>query len=320
MKFCAALLIATAASAAAFTPSTKPSAASSNTKLDVITNSDMFDINTGRMPGMMGSGQRTLGGNGYRQGGSGFFPRQGGGSYGSYSSDSYGGYDKIEGNSRRTFDTAWSDSTMVELETDGRPLDAKVEIWEGPNNTPAKMKLWSEDGAERPWGPVGFANFAGMSRTGTGSSMTVDNEGSTEFPIYANVNIGGGGGMGGMRSTYMGTSRRQTMRIDGNGAQQSFNIGPGPCIIEIWSEGFPYYANVEVWDGPNNVKQSAEVYADSGFDRPWSAVIESPGGEGGTIQIKNPGPVEYPLRVSVEPLGGMGGYGGGYGGRGGGYY
>lgn len=223
-----------------------------------------------------------------------------------YPHSSYrGGYgmneDKIEGGSRRTFDTTFSPNAQVELETDGRPLDANVEVWEGPNNTPAKMKLWSEDGRERPWGPVGFANYRGAS---SGSSMTVDNKAGTEFPLYASVMEGAPSRRGG-----------RVMRIDGNGAQKSFSIPGGACVVEIWSEGFPYFADIEVWDGPNNIKQSAEIYADDGMNRPWSGVIEAYGDrQGATIQIKNPGPLEYPILVSVEPLGGYGrGYE--YGGR-----
>ena len=71
-------------------------------------------------------------------------------------------------------------------------------------------------------------------------------------------------------------------------------------MVEIWSENFPFYADVELWDGPSNVKQAAEVYSDSGWDRPWSAIIENP--RGGTICVRNVGPLEFPMKVCVEPI------------------
>lgn len=315
MKFSAASTVAALAfclgtsssSTNAFTPISSQSSTTrtitsskSETQLKVMTDSEIFDISTGR------AYSNTYGrsGMGYREGGRGFYPSSTNSGYAN-NMNGYGN-NKIEGGSRRTFDTAYSDSSTVQLETDGRPLDCKIEIWEGPDNTPAKMKLWSEDGAERPW-TAGFATFNNVGRGGSvGSSMTIDNKAAIEFPLYANA----------VQNNYVGTSRRNTVRVDGNGAQKSFTLPAGPCVVEIWSEGFPYFANIEVWDGPNNIRQSAEVYADSGFDRPWSAVIETPtntGARGGTIQIRNPGPLTYPILVSVEPLGG------GYG-RGGGYY
>eukprot|EP00797_Seminavis_robusta_P035986 Sro903_g218190.1 n/a (259) ;mRNA; r:3905-4681 len=257
----------------------------------------MFDIQTGRPPMGYGRGYYPPAPRG--PGGQSYYGGNGNTYYGSNGND----VSKIEGGSRRTFDTTYSDSMQVELETDGRPLNAKVEVWEGPDNTPASMTLWSEDGRAWKWEQVGFANFKannGGYGGSVGNSLTIDNTGSSEFPIYASAIVGG---------RMMGTSRRQTMRIEGNGAQESFTVS-GPCIVEVWSQGFPYYANVQVWDGPNNVKQSAEVYSDDGSARPWTAVIDPPS-SGSTIQIKNPGPLEYPLYVSIEQLGGGGG-GGGY--------
>lgn len=62
---------------------------------------------------------------------------------------------------------------------------------------------------------------------------------------------------------------------------------------------------MELWGTSSHIKQLAEVYNDNGQTRPFAAIIDIPGGEN-TIAVKNTGPLEYPIRVVVEPVG-MGG-------------
>lgn len=212
-----------------------------------------------------------------------------------YGYDYHGGR-TVQGHSRKTFSTSQHDSSNVYLGSDGRPVHANVEVWQGPNHRPAAMRLYSEDGHMRPWN----AGFANTNRGGYSSALTVENEGSVAFPLNADVRGYSNNGYCG-RSQYVGTSRRRVATVDGGGLR-TFNLSgyEGRVAVELFSDGMPIYADVEVWQGPGNIKQMGEVYTDNGRDRPWSAVIDTY--RGCTVAIRNVGPLEFPLKASVEPL------------------
>ena len=100
------------------------------------------------------------------------------------------GFDgRIQGGSRHTYQNSGG-QTFVE--TDGRPLDVEMELWEGPNNTPTRVKMYSEDGRQRPMNILTNSDN-GYGRGG--GTMSVRNVGSMEFPIRAGVSGNNGGGM-----------------------------------------------------------------------------------------------------------------------------
>ena len=224
------------------------------------------------------------------------------------------GFDgRIQGGSRNTYQ---NNGGRTFVETDGRPLDVEVEVWEGPNNSPTKVKMYSEDGRSRPMNIL----------TGGGMGVTsVRNVGSMEFPVQGGVSggydygYGAPGGMpygGGYGSPQHSMARGETVQ---GGSLKTFSLpsNVNAAQVTITSDGLPVNAKVELWGTSTQVKQLAEVYNDNGQTRPFSAIIDVPGGEN-TIAVRNTGPMEYPIRVAVEPVGGMGmdglgGMGGGYG-------
>jgi hypothetical protein len=158
-----------------------------------------------------------------------------------------------------------------------------------------------------------------------------------EFPINAgvsNMNRGYGGPdmmmrgpispMGeimmqpsGMRPSYSSSngfvspsaSRGETVQ---GGSLKTFSLpySVNAVQVTITSDGLPVNAKVELWGTSSHIKQLAEVYNDNGQTRPFAAIIDVPGGEN-TIAVRNTGPLEYPIKVVVEPVGiGMGNMGG----------
>lgn len=211
---------------------------------------------------------------------------------------SYQNMQGIQGKSLRT----WRVSSFprrergeVFVESDSRPIDADVELWNGPDNTPYKLKIYSEGGRSRPF--LGVVSLP-PSLLPT-CSVAIKNEGEMEFPIRAGVSQEG-------RIAY--PSKRcvdSLKRLQGGGSAMSF---PFPHDVEsvqvlLETEGKPLCARVEVLQGPTNVKQAVEVYTEEGYLLPLFCILRTPG-RGSVLRVINTSPVEFPLYCSVVPRSG----------------
>jgi len=195
----------------------------------------------------------------------------------------------VQGGSLRT----WSyrspavEQVQVVLSTEGRPLDADIELWHGPDNTPCKMRVYVENGELRPFSAV-IATPRGP------NTVAIRNIGQIEFPLAANV-VADGVDVPSPECASSG------MTVQG-GALRTYPFDPSVDSVEVLlkTDGRPLNARIELLQGPNNNKQVIELYTEDGFDRPFFCILETPE-SGNVVRIVNTAPVEFPMTASVVP-------------------
>jgi len=196
----------------------------------------------------------------------------------------------VQGGSLKTwaFSSPAVERVQVILKTEGRPLDADVELWAGPDNTPHKMRVYVENGATRP--------FSAVMETPRGpNTIAVRNIGQIEFPMAAQIEaVSAAGPLGDMQKIEHGP-----MTIQG-GALRTYPFDPVVDSVQVLlkTDGRPLNARIELLQGPNNNKQVIELYTEDGLDRPFFAILETPG-SGNVVRIVNSATVEFPLTCSI---------------------
>jgi len=195
----------------------------------------------------------------------------------------------VQGGSLRT----WSyrsplvEQVQVVLSTEGRPLDADIELWHGPDNTPCKMRVYVENGQLHP--------FSAVIETPRGpNTVAIRNIGQIEFPLAADV----------FASDIEEPSAdciAAAMTIQGGALRtEAFDPLVDSVQVLLKTDGRPLNARVELLQGPNNNKQVIELYTEDGLDRPFFCILETPG-SGNVVRIVNTAPVEFPMTASVVP-------------------
>jgi hypothetical protein len=194
----------------------------------------------------------------------------------------------VQGGSLKT----WSyrspkEQLQVILHTQGRPLDADIELWCGPNNTPCKMRVYMENGALTPFSAV-------IETPRTPNTVAIRNVGMMEYPITASVLADD--------IDQPSVECTSSYAVIQGGALRTYPFDPRVSSLEVLiaTDGRPLNARIELLQGPNNNKQVVDVYTEDGCDRPFFCILQTPG-PGNVVRILNTAPIEFPMSVSVVP-------------------
>jgi len=197
----------------------------------------------------------------------------------------------VQGGSLRTCSFEENvDRVSVFLKSTGRPLNANVELWQGPDNAPQKMSVYLEDGDLRPF-------RATIESPGGSNAVAIRNTGQMEFPLSAYLECVMSGSTKPSELLFANSEFRTVQ----GGAVYTRPFPPSVQSVQIAlrSDGRPLNSRIELLQGPNNNKQVMEVYTEDGQQRPFYAIIDTPG-SGNVVRIVNSATVEFPLTASVE--------------------
>ena len=197
----------------------------------------------------------------------------------------------VQGESLRTwsFMSAAIDRVQVVLTTEGRPLNANVDLWQGPDNTPQKMTVYLEDGRMRPFNCILETPF-------DQNTVAIRNTASMEYPLSAQVEACQNCGPDIDRLT------DDSLRIVQGGSIKTYSFGAsvGSISILIKTDGRPLNSRIELLQGPNTNKQVIDLYTEDGMIRPFYAIIETPG-MGNVVRCINTAPMEFPILLAIQP-------------------
>lgn len=199
----------------------------------------------------------------------------------------------VHGDSLRTwsFSKPKSPSQQVVLKTEGRPLNADVQLWIGPDWTPYDMKIYSEDGLVRP-----LRTKIGTKKAT--NTLAVRNNSAMEFPLAASC--GEAPPNESLEAITQKISAANTPKKVEGGAVYTAPFEPDVDRVQVLlkTNGMKLNARIELLQGPNNIKQAIEVHTNDGLNRPFYALLESPG-SGNVVRIVNLATLEFPLSAYI---------------------
>lgn len=179
---------------------------------------------------------------------------------------------------------------QIALHSNGRPINADIQLWIGPDWTPVTVHCHSEDGKDYPIQTlVGTRNKA--------SNLEVMNTGPYTMPVKAAVSYA--------IEPLADARDKVAEEVEGKymegGSVHHLSFAPEIDQLQVLlkTEGKQLNAKVELLNGPNNVKQEFEIFTNNGELNSLFVIFDTPG-EGNAIRVKNLAPLEYPCEVYTK--------------------
>lgn len=196
----------------------------------------------------------------------------------------------VHGNTLKTWDIGGEaiERVQLSLRSEGRPIDARVELWHTPSYIPTKFRVYTEDGLIRPLDVL-------IETPKHPKTVAVYNTAALEFPFEATVSNSGSA------KAYDSLANEDHEMIQG-GALRSYTFGSEVKSVQVLLKTSErnMKAKIELTQGPNQVKQFFEIYASVGYKNPFYAVIKTPG-PNCAIRVINQNTVEFPFDAWVLP-------------------
>uniref|UniRef100_A0A7S3V9T3 Uncharacterized protein n=1 Tax=Chaetoceros debilis TaxID=122233 RepID=A0A7S3V9T3_9STRA len=201
---------------------------------------------------------------------------------------------QIQGQTRHTWNMADASKEVVQvaLHSNGRPIQADLQVWIGPDWTPVTIHAKSEDGSQYPIQTlIGTRNKA--------ANLEVMNTGPYTMPIKAAVSYAIDP-LANARDDLANDDQVEGQYMEG-GSIHNLAFAPNINQLQILlkTEGKQLNARVELLNGPSNVKASLEVFTNNGALNSLFVVFDTPGA-GNAIVVKNLAPLEYPCEMYAK--------------------
>lgn len=230
-----------------------------------------------------------------------------------YRSSFYNREKMVQGTAREYFDLdpaapahhIWVDTPA------GRPMQADIEVFDGPDNTPVRFQVYAENGQQTPFcALVGNGSFYGQGQ----STVSVRNTATLEFPLRATVQSTGEEPLvhHDEYHRYGGNELQGITKIQGN-SLRTWTLDPfaagNQIAVTLESQGLPVQCTVELWGISNHVLQEIQVYQQDGVQYPTSIILDTAAYRGNSlvVAIRNTGSMSFPITATVQPyLGSLG--------------
>ena len=203
---------------------------------------------------------------------------------------------RIEGDTLKTWDLAETSTERVQLSlcsTNGRPLEASVELWHTPAYVPTKFTVYCEDGVGTPFQTI-------IETPKHPKTLSVHNDRTHNFPLEASVVNAGVG----RAAEQAGVAGAEPKLIQG-GKIADWTFGPEVEAIAILLKTEDMgkrnmKAMIEITSGPNDDNQEINLYASDGYKHPFYTIMKTPGPPH-SLRIINKNTLEFPFDAYVVP-------------------